>query len=379
MSGAQGKKGRVLIVGAGISGLTAATALGRQGWQVDVIERKSSIDDSGGVGLTLIGNAMRALDVIGVAHKCVEAGVPADFLNIMRADGTLLMENPVPRIGGSEWPGGTGIRRAAFHAILLEAAGNVISSLRCGETATRWSEERGQVLVTFSTGYSAAYDLMIAADGLNSSTRAELMPDIKPNPSGQACWRVPVPRPPGIDRTHLFFGGKHGAVGVCPISDDLAYMYIVQAYDGGRQDPTRLHEIFADEVEGYGGLIAELVKHVTDPTQVNFSPLPAMIVPKPWGKGRVVLIGDAAHANPPVLAQGAAMGIEDAIVLAEEISATPGDIPDALNRFVERRYDRARRVVEASWQLARAEVEHRKDVDIHAIMRETAMQLAAPM
>lgn len=372
-------KGRVLVVGAGISGLTAAAALGQKGWHVDVIERKPVVDDGGGVGLTLVGNAMRALDEIGVAKACVAAGVPADFINIMKADGSLLLENPLPRIGGPQWPGSTGIKRAALHAILVDAASAVTASIRCGLTIARWRETDDHVAVWFSDGATADYDLIVAADGVNSSTRGVLMPDVKPSPSGQACWRAAVPRPAGVDRSHIFFGGKHGVVGVCPVSPDLAYMYIVQAYDGGRQAEDRFHTIFAEEVQGYGGLIAQLVEHVREPAMVSFSPLPAMIVPKPWGSERVVLIGDAAHANPPVLAQGAAMGIEDAIVLAQEISATPHEIPAARARFVDRRYDRARMVVESSWQLARAEVEHQQDIDVPGIMRQVSQQLALPI
>ena len=103
-----------------------------------------------------------------------------------------------------------------------------------------------------------------------------------------------------------------------------------------------------------------------------------MLVPTPWHRERTVLIGDAAHANPPVLAQGAAMGIEDAVVLAEEL-ASQDTVDAALERVGARRFERVRMVVETSSQLARWEVEQRRDVDVPGTMRRAAMALAEPI
>lgn len=376
MSTDRGKRS-ALIVGAGISGLVAAAALGSRGWQVEVIERKPEVSDGGGVGLTLVANALRALETLGLADKCVAAGVPADKIAMCTAQGALLAENPLPRIGGPNWPGGTGITRAAFHAILVEAAQGV-ATIRCNLEVADYEEQSEALQVKFTDGSQATYDVMIAAEGLYSETRRKLMPGVDPVPTGQASWRVPVRRPADMACTNLFVGGAQGLVGICPVSVDLAYMYIVQAHDGTRREPGTLHEQFHAEMEGYGGVIPELVAQVIDPAQVNFRPLESLVAPNPWYRGRIVLIGDAAHANPPVLAQGAAMGIEDAVVLAEELSRHE-KTADALDSFMQRRFERVRHVVEASCQLARWEAEKREDVDVGSVIREATLRLAEPM
>jgi 2-polyprenyl-6-methoxyphenol hydroxylase-like FAD-dependent oxidoreductase len=101
-----------------------------------------------------------------------------------------------------------------------------------------------------------------------------------------------------------------------------------------------------------------------------------MLIPAPWHRGRVVLIGDAAHANPPNVAQGAAMGIEDAVVLAEEVTK-PGTFEDAMSRFMERRWERVKLVVEASCNVAKNEVEHTPGFDAAAEIRRASTALAA--
>jgi 2-polyprenyl-6-methoxyphenol hydroxylase-like FAD-dependent oxidoreductase len=104
-------------------------------------------------------------------------------------------------------------------------------------------------------------------------------------------------------------------------------------------------------LQDFGGHIGEVRETITDPSRIVYRPVESMIMPKPWHKGRVVLIGDAVHTAPPQLASGAAVAIEDAIVLAEMLSSGIGAVADILTRFVDRRFERCRIVVENSYQL----------------------------
>jgi 2-polyprenyl-6-methoxyphenol hydroxylase-like FAD-dependent oxidoreductase len=305
--------------------------------------------------------------------------VPADSLVLCKPDGSLLMESPLPRIGGPDLPGSAAISRTAFHAILAEAARGAGVDIRCGLTATDWQDGADSVRVHFSDGSEGQFGLMIGADGLYSSTRERLFPNSQPQPTGQAVWRAECPRPKSVNRSHIHFGGKHGVVGICPITDDRAYLYIVEnAPEFVRRDVATLHLQMQDELKDYGGLIPALAAQLDDQARVSYRPLEWLLAPEPWGTGRVVLIGDAAHANPPVLAQGAAMGIEDAIVLAQEYALDP-TAAAAIARFAKRRFERVKHVVESSCQLAKWEVEHTPGVDVPGVMRASAMRLAEPI
>ena len=346
---------QVLVVGGGIAGLTVAAALGQRGIAVDLIERKPELSDGGGVGLSMVGNATRALAEIGAAEACVEVGMGADSQAIHHEDGTLFVDLPLPRIGGPNWPATMGIRRSALHDILAGAAKAAGVQVRCGTTVEDWQDGEAGVDVQFSDGTQGRYALMVGADGVSSATRARLMPDIRPEFAHQVVWRAETPRPAGLTRTNVFVGKGQSVVGIVPLSDDTSYIYIGQETDDeSRRNEETLDLQMRELLGGFGGLVEELVPTIDRPEKVSYRPVHRMLVPAPWHRGRVVIIGDAAHVHSPSLAQGAAMGIEDAIVLADEVSKAPDDIPAALERFNERRYPRAAAVVNASTRLSAA-------------------------
>jgi len=375
MSAAQ----KILIVGGGIVGLTAATALRQRGFAVELVEIKHDSSKQVGVGLTIVPNALRALATIGVAKACIAAGMPSHRLASFTTDGSPIERSHAGnQTGEPEYPS-VGIGRAAFHGLLAEAALAEGCTTRFGVTVRELKDDGDSVSVIFTDGDSASYDLVVGADGIHSEMRVRLFPGVEPALTGHAVWRAPTARPQEVLCSHLYFGGRHGVVGFCPISQSLGYVYVVQRAEPGAQfDRSLMHKILREQLEGYGGIIPGIAGRLDDPETVNYQPIERLIAPAPWYQGRTVIIGDAVHAGPPVLAQGAAMGIEDAVVLAEELDRHER-IEVALTRFMERRFHRARIVTEASVALCNWQIDPQSEADIGAIVGRAQAELARPI
>jgi 2-polyprenyl-6-methoxyphenol hydroxylase-like FAD-dependent oxidoreductase len=371
---------KVLVVGGGISGLTLAIALSKQDIDVVVVEVSTDVRNQAGVGLSLQGNSIAALGEIGLAEACIKEGMAANYLNIRKADGELLMHQPIMQMGGTGYPGTVGISRSSLHGILLDAMDTKNVIFKQGVTFVHMDENPDGVLVRFSDGTEGNFDFVVGADGLYSKVRRLLFPDVKPQHCGQSVWRAGVPRPKGNFTTELHFGGPFGAVGICPISIDDGYVYIVDKSEKGeRHEGAESSREMLDKLQSYGGHLIESCKSsLLESNNVSFRPLEWVLVEEPWYKGRIMIIGDAAHSGPPVLAQGAAMGIEDAIVLSQELSKSDC-LDDALSKFMSRRFARAKMVVENSLQLCRWEVEHSASPnEVSQLMIESQTLLSQP-
>jgi len=371
---------RVLIVGGGISGLTLAAALCRAAIEVDLVEVRPDLSQQAGVGLSLQGNCVAALARIAVTAECIKRGMPGNYINLRRPDGTLIAHQPLLPMGGPAYPGTIGISRNDLHDILLAAAQAAGANVHLGQSFTTFDSDSDGVWVRFTGGPPQRYDLVVGADGAYSATRAKLFPHIKPTACGQSVWRAGVPRPKDNFTTELHLGGPVGLVGVCPISTDSAYLYIVEAADSKlRYSDEELPSVMSNKLEAYqSAMVRACVAHLPQSTAISYRPLEWLLLPAPWFQGRVLLVGDAAHCNPPVLAQGAAMGIEDAIVLAE-LLAEHASIDTALAKFSVRRFPRASLVVNNSVQLCEWEVKHLVGPqEVGRLMFETQKALAQP-
>jgi 2-polyprenyl-6-methoxyphenol hydroxylase-like FAD-dependent oxidoreductase len=208
------------------------------------------------------------------------------------------------------------------------------------------------VQVVFTDGSSDRYDLVVGADGINSAVR-ELVwsPALKPRFTGQSIWRVTVPRQPGVEAIVSVAGGPNANVGFNPVSSDLMYVFIVQnTPERERLAEEQLPEAARRRLEGYGGLVARVRDQINATTQVLTRPAESILVRPPWYQGRVLLIGDAAHATTPHLGSGECVAIEDAVVLGE-LLRSDRPLVDVLAAFMARRYERCRMVVEHSLQL----------------------------
>jgi 2-polyprenyl-6-methoxyphenol hydroxylase-like FAD-dependent oxidoreductase len=371
---------RVLIVGGGIGGLSAAVALRMIGCRVDLVEINPAWSVYG-VGIIQPANVLRALDVLGLADRCVAVGFPFEGTRSYNEDGSqLLDESPFARLT-PELPAMNGITRPRLHEILSSATLEAGVTVRTGVTVNTLREAPDGAEITFTDGLQETYDLVLGADGIHSQIRRQIFGEqLVPEYAGQIVWRVNVPRPESVDRITMFMhhGGTAGKAGLTPIGPALAYLFTANTWPQELPLPrTGLAAMMREQLEPYGGLIAELRdRYITADSDIVVRPQESILVPAPWHRGRVLLIGDAAHGPTSKLGQGAAQAIEDGIVLAQELSLH-AQLEDVFAAFMERRWARCEFVVSGSLQVGRWEMGLDQDTVDHVGMARRSMEVTA--
>lgn len=369
---------RVLVVGGGITGSMLTIGLARLGADVDLAEISRTWTGPGH-GITTAGNALRALDQIGALDDVLALGVPFDLVRLRHADGSLIAELSTPRTGGPGLPATLGSLRSSLQDVLRRAVYASGARVWLGTTVIKIENQPGGARATLSDGTLRRYDLIVGADGLYSSVRRMIGIAAEPVPVGMGIWQVVAPRPGEMDCAELYCGGPQFKAGYSPVSDELCYAYVLgrnldRALIGERPAGAKLREHGA----GYGGTWATIREGLADDAVVSYQWIETILLEQPWYRGRVVVIGDAAHACPPLIGQGAAQCAEDAVVLAEELSAD-GDADAALARFMARRMPRVRMVMENSMTLAEWEMHPgTPGADPNAIMSRTLRALQRP-
>lgn len=353
---------RILIVGGGIAGLALGRALREQGFVPEIIER-AAMWPAGGTGLYLPGNGVRALRALGVADKVLARAVRMSHQRILDHTGRQLAEIELSTLWNPVGPC-VGIARGELHRILLEGAAGV--PMRLGSTLTRLSQEHDEVNVAFADGSTGKYDLVVGADGIHLSIRQLAFGSIRPRHLGQASWRFLVNHSGSI-KTWTAMLGRRKTFLAMPVGPDRLYCYADLAALAA-EDPTDrtlvgLLELFRAFAEPVPSILGQLKSF----DSIHFSPIEEVVVDNCVHE-RVVLIGDAAHATSPNMAEGASMALEDALVLAQML-ATHGSAAEALSGFGERRSARIR------WVRQRT---HRRDRirTLPAPLRNLALRLA---
>jgi 2-polyprenyl-6-methoxyphenol hydroxylase-like FAD-dependent oxidoreductase len=369
----------ILIIGGGFSGMAAAIQLRKSGAEVDLVE----IDPgwrSYGAGISLGGATLRAFRTLGILDAFLAQGNASDGVKLCLPHGPQVAELPTPRIAGAEVPGGGAIMRPVLARILADATRASGARVFLGCSFTHIRQDAEGVDVEFTDGQRRRYDLVIGADGLYSQVRQTLFPEApKPAYSGQAVWRAVLPRPPEIDTATMWMGPRIKP-GVNPVSKTEMYLFVTEPRpSNGHVDPatfaTQLRALLADFP---APTLQAIREQIGADSQIVFRPLEGLLMPRPWYSGRVVLIGDTVHATTPHLASGACIGIEDALVLAEEL-ARHTEADAALAAFEARRWERCRMVVQNSARLGEIEIAN-GDKEEHAhIMRSSLMALAEPI
>ena len=344
---------RVLIVGGGIGGLTLAVALARQGLNAEVIELKPEAGVLG-VGIIQPGNALRALRDLGLLDECLAQGFQIDDYVMYDAAGGYIGRMKLLRIAGPTIPAVNGLPRIALHRILTKAAEDGGARIRLGLTVNSITSFDDRADVVLSDGAKETYDLVVGADGIRSHVREMIFgAAYVPQFTGHGVWRFTLPRLPEVDHQIMYYGVGVKA-GLMPVSSDQMYLLLVtNEPDNPRMPPEQLDRLLRERLNPFTApLVAKIRDQINDPSDVIYGPIEEVILPPPWFRQRVLLIGDAAHASGPHVSQGATMAIEDASVLAELIGrGLSGE--DVLAQFMTRRYERCKFVQDTSRQVGR--------------------------
>lgn len=369
-----------LVIGGGFSGMAAAIEMRKAGIAVDLVEIDPNWRPEG-AGISVSAPALRAFETIGVYDEIAARGYVSDGVELRAPNGHAIGQIPTPKAVGSDAAGGAGILRPELGRILAEATRRSGVAVRTGLTAGRLDDTGRAVEATFTDGARKRYDLVVGADGVRSTLRETLFPEVAPpRYIGQVVWRAVLPRPEEIVRPTMWMGGAI-KVGVNPVSATSMYMFLTEGRpERSQPDPSTWADLLARLLKPFPDpTIQAFVPHLADrEAAIDYRPLANLLVPAPWNRGRIVLIGDTVHATTPHLASGAGIGVESAIVLAEELGRAD-TLQDALDRFHARRWERCRMVIENSERLCRIEMENGDKAEHAKIMRESIVALTAPI
>ena len=352
---------RVLVVGGGIAGLATARALLQRGIEVDVVERAAGWSHPG-TGMYLPGNSVRALARLGLGAALHDRAYEVKHQLVLDQRARVLLDVDVRAVWGATGPC-VAISHGALHELLREGI-----AVRLGETVTALHDDESGIRATFADGSTGVYDLVVGADGVHSWVRSAVFRGADATFVGQASWRFLADGFPEIsDWTVLLGRGK--AFLMLPLGGGQIYCYAdvnaehpvdpidVDPIDG---DPSKRVELYSDFAQPIASILEELLTSTRTP---YYSPIEE-VIQQPWVRGRVVLVGDAAHAMSPNMAEGAGMALEDALILAETIAAGR-----PLEEFESRRRPRVAFVQEQT---------HRRDRtrNLPPFLRKTTLRLA---
>ncbi len=346
---------RAVVVGAGIGGLAVAVGLRRADWDVTVLERTARLGEVG-AGLSLWSNALSALQWLELAAPLRAHGTMTDGGGLRTSSGSWLLRSPALQPGEEPPVSLLMVHRADLHRELL--TGLPAGVVRTGSTVT--DLDVGSALaparVTYADGtgqHQLEAEVVVGADGLRSLVRQLLWSDaLPPAYTGMTAWRAVTNEPYQLAEGSQTWGRRGESVGLTKLVDGRVYWYataqLLEGTDFADDDRSEALRRFGAWHDPIADVIA-----ATRPGAVLRHDLYALPRPLPqFSRGRVALLGDAAHAMTPHLGQGACMALEDAVVLAAELVATK-DVGTALQRYDEQRRPRTEKMSKQSDQTGR--------------------------
>ncbi len=333
------------ILGGGIAGLTAAIALKKIGIRATVLESAPDIRPVG-AGLLLAANAVKAYEQLGIAEKIVVRGRALPVFQILDHKGRVLTSADARTISERYGLHNFAIHRADLHeALLAELDADQVQTAQRADGFSRDTD--GGITLHLTDGSTRRTDYLIAADGIHSAIRRQLLPGSTPRYAGYTCWRAVVDGDGlGLDAATETWGAQ-GRFGIVPLPEGKVYCFA--CVNAPENDPAMRAATSADLrriFKGYHAPIPAILDRFNESNMI-WNDIADLAPVDRFAYGRIVLIGDAAHATTPNLGQGACQAIEDAVILAGMLKIHP-DPEQAFRAYEQKRLPRTRFVVETS-------------------------------
>lgn len=359
---------KITIIGGGIAGLTTALALNKLGFSCEVFERAKQLNEVG-AGIWMQPNALKVLDWLGLGRVVRESGTLLDQVDITNAQLIPFKKTKQEVVQDEQGNKIVAIHRATLQKILFEAVPKDIVKL--GYEFNSLAQIDNQVKLTVGDK-EIMTDLLIGADGINSKVRNNIFSNTSKRFSGQTCWRgiSDIRLPNEFQNAGIESWGKKVRFGFSQITENQVYWFAVMNASQNATDNT--HTIKA-ELQNYFSSFNPIVLNIIAQTQVekiirnDISDLKRL---DKWHKGKVVLVGDAAHATTPNMGQGAGQGMEDAYYLAN-ILAKQNQIEQAVSLFESARREKVDYVVNNSWRFGQMAHSGFGQIIMKAVMKLT--------
>ncbi len=350
----------VVVVGAGMGGLTTALAMKQAGYSVEIYDRVSELRPAG-AGISLWSNGVKVLNRLGLGREIAEIGGPMEQMAYYDKAGNLLtrfsLDPIVDRVGQAPYP----VARTDLQRMLLEAVGenNVQLNHRCVAV----EQTADSATAVFEDGHRATADLVVGADGTHSVIRTHVLGHpAERRYVGYVNWNGLVAMSDDLAPRNSWdiYVGNGQRASLMPVGGDRFYFFLdVPLPKGTDRSPDNFRRELSQHFEGWAAPVQALIERL-EPENTNrveihdIEPLQTLV------KGRIALIGDAAHSTAPDLGQGGCQAMEDAWSLANALLTTNLGVADALERYQDSRLERVAQVILKARK--RAGVTHGKDM-----------------
>jgi 2-polyprenyl-6-methoxyphenol hydroxylase-like FAD-dependent oxidoreductase len=361
-------EGDVLIIGAGIGGLTLASALRQRGFLCRIFERAAERKPVG-AGILVQPSAMLALRTLGLDASVAAAGRAVQLGLVTTERGRVLQRTSMSFLSEELGAGTVALHRARLQEVLLGGVGDV--PLVYGAELTGYEADDAGITAIFADGARVRGALIVGADGLHSVVRRTLLGESPLRYAGYTSWRgiadIAGAIPP-VEVTEMW--GPGSRFGFADVGHGEAYWFAVRNAREGERDESSL-EVVRQHFSSWAAPVPALLAS-TRPERVLRTDIHDRLPVPSWSGARVTLLGDAAHPTTPNLGQGGCMAIEDGVVLAHALDRA-SSLVEALADYERRRVARTARVVQASFRFGKlAQIENRLAIFLrNALLRLT--------